>query len=117
MNVIAKRSLVAAMALLACGFSANANAGGVYQVSTGVDGGYTVKVRYGDLNLRSAAGAEAMARRIEWAANIVCQTPNTLSGLRANMLARACVRDTIDRTMKSMDMPVVAQILSSRFSV
>lgn len=116
MNSIVKRSLVAATVLLACSFSVSANASGVYHLTSGADGGYAVTVRYGDLNLSSKAGAEAMVRRIEWAANMVCQTPKTLSGLRANMLARACVRDTVAQTMAAIDIPMVAQIFAARSS-
>lgn len=116
MNSIVKSSLVAATALLACGFSTSANASDVCRLTSVADGGHAVTVRYGDLNLNSKAGAEAMVRRIESAANMVCRMPNTLSDLRANMVARACVRETIDRTMVAIDMPMVAQILSKRAS-
>ncbi len=113
MNSIVKSSLVAATALLACGFSASANASDVYRLTSGADGSHAVTVRYGDLNLNSKAGAEAMVRRIESAANMVCRMPNTLSDLRANMEARACVRETLAKAMKAVEMPMVSHHLTA----
>lgn len=64
-------------------------------------------VTYGDLNLNSAAGADALINRIDTAAEQVCGArtgPNTLSQSRDS---RACETETTDNAVYDTNHPVV----------
>ena len=53
----------------------------------------SVKVQYGDLNLSSQKGQEALSQRIHKAVDLVCYEPETRTTLRLWSDYRKCVQD------------------------
>ena len=62
-------------------------------------------VAYGDLNLASSAGREALQRRIEGAARQVCGTTSfrNAGGLRTAAANRRCVNEATAAALSAMD--------------
>jgi len=58
----------------------------------------TVRVAYGDLNLGSDAGRDALLHRLSAAAHRLCDDPGTLE-LQRVIRADACYRETLDNAV------------------
>jgi UrcA family protein len=74
------------------------------------DASSSVHVGYGDLNLASSAGAQAMLSRIRSAANEVCggQLDRRVIGEPAAF--ERCRADTVNRTVGRLDAPMVTAL-------
>ncbi|MEQ1820232.1 MAG: UrcA family protein [Terricaulis sp.] len=64
-------------------------------------------VTYGDLNLNSAAGADALIRRIDNAAEQVCGVNDGRTNTRQAQINRACETETTDNGVYDTNHPVV----------
>lgn len=64
-------------------------------------------VTYGDLNLNSAAGADALVRRIDNAAEQVCGVNDGRTNTRQAYINRACERETTENGVYDTNHPVV----------
>jgi UrcA family protein len=69
----------------------------------------SAKVTYAGSELRSAKGASDLARRIRLAARQVCGGNNVL--VATGRRFQTCQRDVIDRAVRSLDAPLVAEAL------
>ena len=87
------------LAIVAGSLPAQARAAGPEQPS--------IVVRYGDLNLDTAAGAQALYRRIVGAAHQVCPEPRSRD-LRSFAAARACRTEAIARAVRQVNSPRLA---------
>lgn len=67
----------------------------------------TAAVQYADLNVNSEAGAETLLRRIRTAARDVCDVRPGHTSLTIRMSRRACVQETMNRTITELNMPMV----------
>ena len=63
----------------------------------------SVQVRFADLDLSKQAGAEALYRRIQGAARLVCGRVDQREVQRYRM-ARQCYEETIDAAIKKVDL-------------
>jgi len=69
----------------------------------------TVRVEYGDLNMNTRAGAEALHQRLRVAARSVC--PDTTSrNLRTSIAGRQCVADAVNRAVADIAQPQLALV-------
>jgi UrcA family protein len=68
------------------------------------------KVTYADSELRSAKGAADVARRIRSAARRVCGGEDSVL-LAMSRRFQTCQRDVIDRAVRRLDAPLVAEAL------
>lgn len=64
-------------------------------------------VTYGDLNTNSAAGADALIRRIDQASNQVCGTNDGRTTTRQAQIGRTCARETTENGVDDTGNPVV----------
>lgn len=64
-------------------------------------------VTYGDLNLNSAAGADALVRRIDNAAEQVCGVNDGRTTTRQAQISRACERESTQNGVYDTNHPVV----------
>lgn len=64
-------------------------------------------VTYGDLNLNSAAGADALVRRIDNASEQVCGVNDGRTTVRQSQINRACERETTENGVYDTGHPVV----------
>ena len=69
-----------------------------------------VSVRSGDLDLTRAEGAQALLQRLEFAAVRVCDARAPDRDLRMMAFRRACVADTMNRTVASVSSPLVKRL-------
>jgi len=69
-----------------------------------------VSVRSGDLDLTRAEGAQALLQRLEFAAVRVCDARAPDRDLRMMAFRRACVADTMNRTIASVPSPLVKRL-------
>lgn len=67
----------------------------------------TARVRYGDLNLATDAGARALYQRIQAAARTVCPIVD-LRDLARLVEAQACRREAIERAVNAVGSPKLA---------
>jgi UrcA family protein len=76
----------------------------------------TAKVRYADLNVDSAEGAQALLRRIKRAARDVC-SPVGGMGLEAHRDFDECVTLAVDVAVADVNKPKLNALLSAQLSV
>ncbi len=69
----------------------------------------SIKVSYADLNLDSRAGAEALLRCVDQAAESICG-PRPAGHLDELMIYRACVRGVADRAVANLGHPLVSAL-------
>ena len=100
------RTTLIAAALVFAGFAAltQAQAGDVPQI----------KVPYGDLNLSSPAGAQAMLNRIRFAASRVCGGKADNRDIPGTTFYRQCVRVAADNAVSQLDAPLVTALHTGR---
>jgi UrcA family protein len=67
----------------------------------------SVTVRYGDLDIGSPAGAHALLRRIEAAANTACGGAQDIRPLDRWAVFEACRRSAVDRAVAQVDSPTL----------
>ena len=72
----------------------------------------STRVSYADLNLQSEAGARTMFQRIRHAARSVCEI-NLNDEWDGRVQYFACVRDTTDRAVATLNSPLVAAMNGS----
>lgn len=70
----------------------------------------SVSVKYGDLNLGSLAGARALLKRIEAAANTVCGGAPDIRQLDQLAGFEACRRSAIGRAVVAVDSPLLTAV-------
>ena len=63
----------------------------------------SVVVRYDDLNLATAAGAQALYARISAAADRACGGAPDIRELRQHQSYRTCVDESVERAVKKVD--------------
>jgi UrcA family protein len=73
----------------------------------------SVKVRYGDLNLASQAGATEMLQRIHHAAKQAC-VPSSGDPLDRMYWYEPCVRKATNQAVAKLDSPIVTALNSGR---
>ena len=98
------KSLLTALAAL--GFVASAHAASPGAAEDTV----TVKVQASDLNLHSEKGASVALKRIQVAAERICGGEPDSRALAEGIAYRACYRSTVDRTVASLDNPIIASL-------
>ena len=67
----------------------------------------SVNVSVADLNLSSPAGAKIVLRRIHNAAETICGDQPDIRLTARFALYQSCVKATVDRTVASLDSPLV----------
>ena len=72
----------------------------------------TEDILFQDLNLTTAAGVEALYKRIHSAAERVC-TNSGQSNLAASASAK-CTKDSLDRAIKEIDLPALTALAANR---
>jgi UrcA family protein len=102
--MFAKTSFAAIAALAVLGFAASSHAS---PVGASDPNTMTVSVSVADLNLSSAAGAKIVLRRIHNAATTICGDEPDRRLTERFALYQSCVKTTVDRTVASLDSPVV----------
>jgi UrcA family protein len=74
-------------------------------------------VAYGDLNLKSAAGANALYRRIAFAARKVCTLANEAQHVAMLSIdKRRCIQGAIGDAVMKVDSPVLLAVHKSKTS-
>jgi UrcA family protein len=73
----------------------------------------SVTVRAPDLNLSTEAGARVMLQRLTAAAHVVCGPQPAPVELRRGQLYAACVKTTVDRSVASLNNPILARLNGS----
>ncbi len=101
------KSVVVSMFVFALGAPAIASAAPASGLT-----GTSVKVSYADLNLEKAAGAEALYRRLQNAAEQACgvrslQIEGSLSGIAKS---RSCYREALTAAVENVDNEIVSEI-------
>ena len=96
--LIAPALCLAAAATLSCAAPALA------QISDTVP---SVSVKYGDLNIGSRAGAQALLKRIEAAANTACGGAPDIRQLNQLASFEACRRSAVARAVVAVDLPML----------
>lgn len=76
----------------------------------------TAKVRYADLNLDSAEGAQALLRRIRRAARDVC-SPVAGAGVEAHREFDVCLTQAVDEAVADVNKPKVSALLRAQLSM
>jgi UrcA family protein len=99
----AKTATLAALAALS--FAATAHAGGSSDPTV-----TSVSVSVADLNLSSPAGAQVVLRRIHNAAETICGDKPDIRLIQRSALYQSCVKTAVDRTVASLDSPVVTAL-------
>jgi len=75
----------------------------------------SVKVDYSDLNLSTEEGSRALYTRLVDAAEQVCpERADTLLALRYNRDAESCITHTVQRAVREIENPVLAEIAAAR---
>jgi UrcA family protein len=96
-NRALRRIAVVLASAAAIGLTAVAYAGGV-------DGDIPQQVvKFGDLNLNSSAGAATLYRRIQRAAERVCEGPLGVRELSIAARSEACIAQAIERAVKDVN--------------
>jgi UrcA family protein len=73
-------------------------------------------VKYGDLNLASAAGANALYQRIRGAAHRVCTLDNESPYALQDSAKRKCIVDAIDQAVMKVNSPVLVAMYKAKNS-
>jgi UrcA family protein len=66
-----------------------------------------VLVHFGDLNVHSAAGAQVLLRRINWAATKACGTEPYIFDLGEQRRFHHCRIEAVDRAVRKVDSPML----------
>jgi UrcA family protein len=74
----------------------------------------SVTVRYGDLNLETAAGTQMLYARIAAAARQVCAVPSDVRDLAGLAAARTCEKEAIARAVREVNNPHLAAAYDAR---
>lgn len=74
-------------------------------------------VSYADLDLSREAGAKILIARMQAAAERVCGPAPVLADLKFHAIYTHCVRETVQRSVASVDSAVVAKVYSGLQSV
>ncbi len=99
----------AAPALTALGVCLLTGVSGVAHAATAAAAAPAVTVTYGDLNLASAKGSEALRARIVYAARQVCAVDDVnIRNLHQLALAQSCERAAIAHAEESVSGPKMA---------
>lgn len=70
----------------------------------------SITVSYADLNLAKPEGSQVLYQRLVEAARKLCPEAGYVTELRQNREAQRCVADTVERTLKQIKNPQLAQI-------
>jgi UrcA family protein len=70
----------------------------------------SVVVKYGDLNVRSPAGAQVLLKRIEAAANTACGGAPDIRLLRQWASFEECRRSAVARAVAAVDSPMLTAV-------
>ena len=75
-----------------------------------------VKVKYGDLNVSSTAGATTLYTRIRIAAEAVCHPfqPSNIADLAARSVFAACVHKAMSNAVSDVDQPTLSAIYNAK---
>jgi UrcA family protein len=93
------RPLLALVALACALISANVSA------APAAEGGRSVTVSYGDLNISSPAGATVLYGRIKRAAGLVCGTGPNPAEMGRHLIWRACVDGAVADAVATVGSP------------
>ena len=104
--MFAKTSFAAVAALAIFGFAATSHASPAGDASSDPST-ISVNVSVADLNLSSPVGARIALRRIHNAAATICGGEPDIRLTQRFALYQSCVKATIDRTVASLDIPMV----------
>jgi UrcA family protein len=105
------KSKIRYLAAVATGLlAASANAGALTQIS---DAAPSRTVWFGDLDLTAPQGIATLHHRIVEAARAVCPQPD-ITNLSRVALARACQNQAIDRAVRAVGNPMLANMAVSR---
>jgi UrcA family protein len=74
----------------------------------------TAAVRYGDLNLDTRAGVDTLFRRIQVAAQEVCQEYEPRGTFAASAAHQLCMRNAISDAVRNVGSPALAAYYSER---
>jgi UrcA family protein len=72
----------------------------------------TVTVKYADLNLATEDGSRELYNRLVGAARQVCPQADTLLALNQQLQSRRCMSDAVDRAVKDVKNPKLAEVAS-----
>jgi UrcA family protein len=95
-------------------FIALATAAGVLIASSANAETYEARIAYGDLDLASEAGADALLDRVDAAAREVCEHSSARISLQESRAVRECVRDFTARAVAQLDHPKVGARFAER---
>ena len=73
----------------------------------------TMKVSVAGIDLRTEAGARVALQRVKAAARSICGDDASLHAVDAYEHQRACMKTTIDRTVTTLNSPLVASLSHS----
>jgi UrcA family protein len=104
--MFAKTSFAAVAALAILGAAATTHASPAAEASSDPSA-MSVSVSVADLNLSSAAGARIVLQRIHNAAKTICGDETDVRLTERFALYQSCVKTTVDRTVASLDSPIV----------
>jgi len=71
-------------------------------------------VNYSDINLKSAAGVDALYKRLKKAAYEVCQMPTGTRQIRIEQEFKACKADAVDRAVLQINLPTLTALHQSK---
>ena len=74
----------------------------------------SVSVKYADLNLATEEGSRILYHRLVAAAERVCPRIGHVTELSRNRDARACIADSVDRAVKQIRSPQLAEVAASK---
>jgi UrcA family protein len=102
---------VAAALVLASGFA------GIAAAATPADDVPQIVVRYGDLNLQTDAGLQALHRRLSHAAGQVCGVPASKIDLARAAAVSRCQNEAIARAIRALPNEHLVEVMITRFKV
>ena len=74
----------------------------------------SVAVEYSDLNLATLEGSRALYHRLVYAARKVCPEVGYPTELRQNREAQRCITATVERAVKQVKNPQLAQVAAAQ---
>ena len=114
MNKVINRTLASAVIGIAAGFALNASAESleVIQVTTTQEGLQQASIPYGDLDLSTGKGQEAVYFRISAAAEQVCgsRVPREAGGITQATKNKVCYERALSEAMSQLSATQVASI-------
>jgi UrcA family protein len=106
--MFAKTAIASLAAIAALGFAATTHASPVGERSS--DPAVSVNVSVAGLDLSNPAGAKIVLRRIHNAAETICGDQPDIRLTARFALYQSCVKSTVDRTVASLDSPLVTAL-------